>query len=69
MTHEECYACPVGAVFASLREASPEALSHLATAAAELAAAARAVLTALEASAARGGPGVSSVGIQRIPVV
>ena len=46
--HAECYACPVGLVFASVNTAQPEALEHLLNAASEMAAAARSLIDAAE---------------------
>lgn len=47
--HDECYACPVGGLFLTAREASPEAVEHLVNAASEMVAAMRSVLEAAEA--------------------
>ena len=66
--HQECYACPVGTLYASLRDVSPEALSHLVAAAAEMAAAARVVLEAFEAAASTQRSGVRRGGIERITI-
>ncbi len=59
-------ACPLCSVFAALRETSPEAMAHLVNALAEWAAAARALLEAVEAVAPRPAPAPSAV--QRITV-
>lgn len=44
----ECYGCPVGVAFGTVREASPETLDHLVAASRELVSAARSVMEALE---------------------
>jgi hypothetical protein len=59
--HEECYACPVGALFAEARELEPAALDHLMNAALELVQVAKSVLEAAEHAieaqrSARSGP-------------
>ena len=46
--HAECYACPVGAAFASAAEAQPDARAHLLNAIHELIGVARAVLDAAD---------------------
>jgi predicted metal-binding protein len=46
--HDECYACPVGGMFAKLDAVQPDALEHLLTAAHELLQAARAVIDAAD---------------------
>lgn len=51
----ECYACPVGIAFGTVRGASPETLDHLMAASRELVAAARTVMEALEANLERRG--------------
>lgn len=51
----ECYACPVGIAFGTVRGASPETLDHLMAASRELVAAARTVMEALEANLERHG--------------
>jgi len=47
--HDECYACPVGSMFMAARDAQPEAMEHLLTAAHELVQAARVALDAADA--------------------
>ncbi len=48
MSHDECYACPVGAFFAEARDAQPEALEHVLNAAYELLEVARVAIEAAE---------------------
>lgn len=47
--HSECYACPVGSVFAAATDAQPDARAHLLNAIHELIGVARAVLDAADA--------------------
>jgi hypothetical protein len=47
--HAECYACPVGRLFAAARDAQPEAMEHLLAAAHELVQAAKVALDAADA--------------------
>jgi hypothetical protein len=47
--HAECYACPVGGLFAAARDAQPEAMEHLLAAAHELVQAAKVALDAADA--------------------
>lgn len=49
----ECYGCPVGIAFGTVRGASPETLDHLLSASRELVAAARSVMEALESNLER----------------
>ena len=58
-----CTACPLCAALAGLREVSPEALSHLATAMAELLAAGRALLQGLDSARASSGPTIERIRI------
>ena len=51
--HDECYACPVGSVFSSLRDVEPETLEHLLNAAHEIIRAARGALDAAEVAIER----------------
>ena len=48
--HDECYACPVGSLFAEARGLDSEALDHLFTAARELISVARSMLDAAESA-------------------
>lgn len=59
----ECYACPVGLAFGTVRGASPETLDHLVSASRELVAAFRTVMESLEANLERRGRGGA---VQRI---
>jgi hypothetical protein len=47
--HDECYACPVGSLFASMDGASPDMMEHLLAAAHELLQVARSAIDAAEA--------------------
>jgi hypothetical protein len=47
--HDECYACPVGSLFASIDGASPDVMEHLLAAAHELLQVARSAIEAAEA--------------------
>ncbi|MBX7161880.1 MAG: hypothetical protein K1X95_16455, partial [Acidimicrobiia bacterium] len=49
----ECYACPIGMAFGTVRDASPETMDHLVAASRELVSAARSVMQALEANLER----------------
>jgi hypothetical protein len=46
--HDECYACPVGSLFASIDSASPDMMEHLLAAAQELLQVARSAIDAAE---------------------
>jgi hypothetical protein len=46
--HDECYACPVGSLFASFDDASPDMMEHLLAAAHELLQVARSAIDAAE---------------------
>jgi len=46
--HDECYACPVGSLFASMDSASPDMMEHLLAAAHELLQVARSAIDAAE---------------------
>ncbi len=47
--HDECYACPVGSLFMSMDNASPDMMEHLLAAAHELLQVARSAIDAAEA--------------------
>jgi hypothetical protein len=51
--HDECYACPVGGLFASMDTASPDMMEHLLTAAHELLQVARTAIDAAESALER----------------
>lgn len=51
--HDECYACPVGSMFASMEAASPDMLEHLLAAAHELLQVARSAIDAAESAVER----------------
>ena len=69
--HDECYACPVGGLFASMDTASPDMMEHLLAAAHELLQVARTAIDAAElvverqresrAGASRGEPRVHRI--------
>lgn len=54
-TRPECYACPVGLAFGTVRGASPETMDHLVAASRELVAAVRTVMESLESNLERRG--------------
>jgi hypothetical protein len=69
--HSECYACPVGMLFATVHGAQPDAYEHVMNAATELIAAARSLLDAAdraidEQRSRRAGDGAGRV--RRVPV-
>ena len=69
--HDECYACPVGSLFASIDGASPDMMEHLLTAAHELLEVARSAIDAAEVAIerqreARSGAGRGEPRVHRI---